>query len=288
MRGRAGGGGSGEEMRGEAREPREGRQGGKPRHHLGRQHGGLLQHGQGHGGEGHGGQGHGGEGRGDGAQLLGHATDHLPDGPQYVFERPLHGALLLHRALLPARLLRDRLHDRSHHALVRDTHRFTERQRDPLLPRPRTGLGPRPRRLLAGRHAPHDRRPRTPLTTRPRHPRLHRLRARLGHGLCNRPGVRTRAPLARRRLSRRATGAPGRILGRRPVALRREAVPHGPDGSDVDPHNASGGRAVRSLGLLPEQDAQNEHGPRHQRQPDRTPASRGAHHTHGGPGHGCC
>ncbi|MGW4146290.1 hypothetical protein [Streptomyces albogriseolus] len=61
-------------MRGEAREPGKARQGGKARQRLRRQHRGLPQHGQ----------GHGGQGPDDGVQLLGHAADHLPDGPQHA------------------------------------------------------------------------------------------------------------------------------------------------------------------------------------------------------------
>ncbi|MFE3926958.1 hypothetical protein [Streptomyces sp. YIM B13508] len=66
-------------MRGEAREPGKARQGWKARQRLRRQHRGLPQHGQGHGGHRHGGQG-----PDDGVQLLGHAADHLPDGPQHA------------------------------------------------------------------------------------------------------------------------------------------------------------------------------------------------------------
>ncbi|WP_208862059.1 hypothetical protein [Streptomyces griseorubens] len=180
---------------------------------------------------------------------------------------------------LPGDRLHNPFHDRSHHTLVRDTHRLTERQRGPLHPRPRMGLGAGPRRLL---------------TARLRRPRLGRPRIGPGHGLRDRPGVRPRAPLALQRVSSRAQGAPGRLLGLRPVgpghtsvAARREAVQHGSDAPGVHPHHP-GGRAVRGLGPLPEQDAQDEHRPRHQRQPHRTPAGRGAHHARGGPGQGCC
>ncbi|WP_431991036.1 hypothetical protein [Streptomyces albogriseolus] len=66
-------------MCGEVREPGKARQGGKARQRLRRQHRGLPEHGQGHGGHGHGGQG-----PDDGVQFLGHAADHLPDGPQHA------------------------------------------------------------------------------------------------------------------------------------------------------------------------------------------------------------
>ncbi|MFJ4747731.1 hypothetical protein [Streptomyces albogriseolus] len=170
----AGGGGTGYEVRGEgvcgeAREPSKARQGGKARQRLRRQHRGLPQHGQGHGGHRHGGQG-----PDDGVQLLGHAADHVPDGPQHALHDGPDGS-------------NDPLRDGDTDGLADGLEHATHDRLGRRLP-------VRPRRLLLARPAdPLHAGVHRALTGRTRHPRyggLHHALVRSAHRLAERQQAR--------------------------------------------------------------------------------------------------